>query len=106
MKLIREYILMSKHLVCLFLLIDVRLDMQKADKEFLQFLGKNQVPFVLVFTKTDKLKKSQLKKNLDQYRKSMLQTWETLPETFLTSALKKTGRDDILDFIQNTIGKE
>ena len=106
MKLIREYILMSKRLVCLFLLIDVRLDMQKADKDFLQFLGKNQIPFVLVFTKTDKLKTSQLKKNLDQYRKSMLQTWETLPETFLTSALKKTGRDDILGFIQNTIGKE
>jgi len=106
MKMIREYILMSKHLVCLFLLIDVRLDMQKADKEFLQFLGKNQVPFVLVFTKTDKLKKSQLKKNLDQYRNTMLQTWETLPETFLTSALKKTGRDDILGFIQNTIGEE
>ncbi len=105
MRMIREYILKSEKLVCLFLLIDIRLEMQTADRDFLQFLGKNQVPFVLVFTKADKLKGAQLKKNLEQYKKSLLQNWESLPDTFLTSALNKTGREDILEFIGSNLEK-
>ena len=100
---IREYILNSERLVSLFLLIDVRLKMQNADREFLQFLGKNKVPFALVFTKTDKLKKNQLSQNIEQYKNTMLETWDTLPEIFLTSALKKLGRKEVLEFIKKTV---
>lgn len=100
---IREYILNSERLVSLFLLIDVRLKMQNADREFLQFLGENKVPFALVFTKTDKLKKNQLSQNIEQYKNTMLETWDTLPEIFLTSALKKLGRKEVLEFIKKTV---
>jgi GTP-binding protein len=106
MNMIREYVLGSERLVCLFLLIDIRLEMQKADREFLQFLGSKQVPFVLVFTKTDKLSKNQLSSNLDEYKKSLLVNWESLPDIFLTSALKNKGRDEILDFIKKTLNKK
>jgi GTP-binding protein len=99
----REYILKSERLVCLFLLIDIRLRMQRADREFLRFLGKNGVPFVIVFTKTDKISTTELGKNLEQYKKSLLDIWESLPRIFLTSAAKKTGRDALLIFIQKTL---
>lgn len=103
MRMIRGYILGSPRLVCLFLLIDARLQIQRADREFLQFLGKKQVPFVLVFTKTDKLTKNQLSRNLEEYKTTLRETWETLPEIFLTSSLKREGRDEILAFIQRTL---
>jgi len=106
MKMIREYVLKSERLVCLFLLIDVRLKMQKADLEFLQFLGNNLVPFVLVFTKTDKLTKNQLSRNLNQYKNNLLETWESLPDIFLSSALKNHGREEILEFIEKTLDQE
>ena len=102
-RMMREYILKSEHLVYLFLLIDIRLKMQKADMEFLQFLGENQIPFVLVFTKTDKITSNQLSRNLEQYKNSLLETWESLPEIFLTSAHKNSGREEILNFIQKTL---
>lgn len=103
MRMLRAYILKSERLVCLFLLIDIRLDMQRADREFLQFLGNNQVPFVIVFTKTDKLSANQLGRNLEQYKSGLLESWEELPELFLTSALKNSGREEILEFIQKTL---
>ncbi len=102
-RMIRGYILNSERLVCLFLLIDARLKMQKADQDFLQFLGKNQVPFVLVFTKTDKVSKNQLSRNIEQYKNAMLETWESLPDVFQTSALKNVGREMVLEFIQKTM---
>jgi len=106
MKMIREYVLKSERLVCLFLLIDVRLDMQKADLEFLQFLGENQVPYVLVFTKTNKQTKNQLSRNLEQYKNNLLETWESLPDIFLTSSLKNQGREEILEFIEKTLDQD
>ena len=102
-RMISGYIQNSQRLVCLFLLIDVRLKMQKAGREFLQSLGENQIPFVLVFTKTDKVSKNQLSRNIEQYKNAMLETWESLPDVFLTSALKNTGRKEILEFIQKTL---
>ena len=102
-RMIRDYILNTERLVCLFLLIDVRLKMQKADREFLQFLGGNQIPFALVFTKTDKVSKNQLTHNIEQYKNAMLETWESLPDVFLSSALKNAGREEILEFIQKTL---
>ena len=103
MKMIREYVLNRKNLVCLFLLIDARLEMQKTDRQFLQFLGSNQVPFALVFTKTDKFTGSRIQQNIDQYKKSLLESWESLPPVFLTSALLKKGRGELLEFIQETL---
>ena len=101
-RMIRGYILNSERLVCLFLLLDSRLNMQRADQEFLRYLGKNQVPFVLVFTKIDKVSKNQLSRNIEQYKTAMLENWESLPDIFLTSALKKTGREEVLKFIEKT----
>ena len=103
MKMIREYILKRQNLTCLFLLIDTRLEMQKADRQFLHFLGSNQVPFTLVFTKTDKITPSQVKQNIDQYKKTLLESWESLPPVFQTSALHKKGRKELLEFIRETL---
>ena len=102
-KMIREYVLKRESLVCLFLLLDARLEMQEADRKFLQFLGENQVPFVMVFTKTDKVSKIQLGKNMRQYQQKMLTQWESLPQVFQTSSLKKLGREELLDFIGETL---
>jgi GTP-binding protein len=106
MKMIRDYILRRGGLTCLFLLIDVRIEMQRADREFLNFLGKNRIPFALVFTKTDKLTKNQLEKNQEYYRNTLLETWEELPEIFLTSSRKKAGREEILEFIRSNMEPE
>ena len=105
-RLIRDYLLMSERLVCLFLLIDVRLRMQEADREFLHFLGTEKVPFALVFTKTDKISSTRVERNSDIYKNEMSKTWEELPEIFLTSARDKTGRGEILAFIQKTMEGE
>jgi GTP-binding protein len=80
--------------------------MQKADREFLHFLGKNKIPFALVFTKTDKVSKSQQERNAEQYKKVLLETWQTLPDIFLSSARTNSGRDEILEFIQRTMDGE
>ncbi len=103
MKIIREYVLKRQNLVCLFLLIDARLEMQKTDRQFLHFLGSNRVPFALVFTKTDKITPMQVRQNIDQYKKTLLESWESLPPVFLTSALHKKGRGELLEFIQKTL---
>jgi GTP-binding protein len=103
MKMIREYILKRKNLACLFLLIDTRLEMQKADRQFLYFLGSNQVPFALIFTKTDKITPSQVSQNIELYKKTLLESWESLPPVFMTSALHRKGRGELLEFIQETL---
>ncbi len=105
-RMIRRYILESRRLVCLFLLIDIRLDMQRADREFLRFLGRHRVPFAIVFTKADKLPKSRLERNLEKYRETLLQTWDPLPDLFLTSAATNRGREEILEFIRGTMEEE
>ena len=103
MKMIQEYVLKRQNLVCLFLLIDARLEMQKTDRQFLHFLGSNQAPFALVFTKTDKITPMQVRQNIDQYKKNLLESWESLPPVFLTSVLHKKGRGELLEFIQETL---
>jgi len=106
MKMIRDYVLKRKNLVCLFLLIDARLEMQKTDRQFLRFLGSNRVPFALVFTKTDKISGTRLRQNTDQYKRMLLDSWESLPPVFLTSALRKKGREELLGFIQETLSQD
>jgi GTP-binding protein len=98
----REYILKRKNLVCLFVLIDSRLEPQKYDIEFMEFLGINQVPFARIFTKTDKISRSALDRSIQLYNNVMLQNWSDLPVTFISSAVNKSGREEILDFIKET----
>ncbi|MDN5626365.1 MAG: ribosome biogenesis GTP-binding protein YihA/YsxC [Weeksellaceae bacterium] len=101
-KLITNYILNRKNLVNLFVLVDIRHTPQKIDLEFMQWCGESGVPFSIVFTKADKLKPGAANKNVGIYKKEMLQTWEELPDLYITSAEKKTGGDLILDYIQKT----
>jgi GTP-binding protein len=101
-KMIKDYLIYRENLMCVFVLLDSRHEQQKKDKELIDFLGEEQVPFVLVFTKTDKLSAPQLKRNMESYKKSLQSQWDQLPDIFLTSAEKKTGRDEILTFIENT----
>lgn len=101
----REYILGRENLVCLFVLLDSRLKPQKPDLEFMELLGKNRVPFARVFTKSDKLTRLRLDKSIRAYDSEMLKNWESLPETFITSSVKKIGREEILSFIEESINK-
>lgn len=98
-KMIREYILKRENLVCLFVLIDSRLEPQRIDLEFMEWLGENGVPFVMVFTKVDKLTATERMKCIDTYHKVMLDTWESTPMAFMTSAEKRLGREELLDYV-------
>lgn len=102
-KAVEEYILKRDNLLCLFVLLDSRHEPQKSDMLFMEFLGNNQVPFARVFTKTDKLTSGDLEKSIYSYDLEMLKIWESLPATFTASIVKRTGREEILDFIEETI---
>ncbi len=101
-KLITNYILNRKNLVNLFVLVDSRHKPQKIDIEFMQWCGESGIPFSIVFTKADKLKPNVVKKNVELYKKELLEVWEELPDFYVTSAEKKEGGEHILEFINNT----
>jgi GTP-binding protein len=101
-KIIFSYLKKRENLMCLFVLLDCRHSPQKIDLEFMLWLGEKQIPFVMVFTKTDKLGKAPLEKNIETYKTEMLKQWEELPPTFYSSVLKKRGKKEILDFIEQT----
>ena len=98
-KMINDYLLNRKNLICLFVLIDSRHDLQSIDNEFMQFLAENNIPFTMVFTKIDKQGKSTLAKNFNKFKTTMLNDWETLPKHFMTSSIKKTGLKELLSYI-------
>ncbi len=98
-RVIRDYILKRTNLICLFVLIDSRHDPQQNDLRFMRFLGEHRVPFSLIFTKTDKLSEGELKRNLEYYKASMLKSWESLPPIFQVSTVKRKGREEVLDYI-------
>ncbi len=100
-QMIRGYILQRHQLVNVFVLADVRLQPQKIDLEFFQWLGESSIPFSIVFTKADKLSASKVKTNIEAYKKVLLETWEELPPLFVTSAQNKQGRDELLDYIES-----
>ena len=102
---IENYFKEREQLVCTFVLIDSRHDPQKIDLEFMKFLGNNQIPFCIVFTKADKLGSSKLNKQIVSYKKKLLNTWETLPTSFITSSSNGLGKDDFLNFIA-TVNKD
>ena len=99
-KMIEEYVLKRENLSCLFILIDPRVEPQKNDISFISWAGNQGVPLAIIYTKSDKLSRNDLQKNIKQFEKAMLEQWEELPPTITTSAEKKTGREEILEFIE------
>lgn len=96
---IKDYILNRVQMTNLFVLIDSRHKPQAIDLEFMQWLGENEIPFAIVFTKLDKLKAGEKKKNISRYCEELLAYWEELPPIFATSSSNKIGRDALLDYI-------
>ena len=99
--LIQHYVLERMQMTCLFVLIDSRLEPQKIDLEFIEWLGENGIPFALVFTKSDKQSAGKTKQNVERFLDTLKEQWEELPPYFVTSAEKKTGRDEVLDYIDS-----
>ena len=96
---IQSYISQRKQLINLFDLIDSRHEPQKIDLEFMEWLGKEGVPFSLIFTKIDKISKASIQLNINAYKEKLLETWEQLPPIFISSAEKGIGRDEVLEYI-------
>ncbi|CDD32872.1 YihA family ribosome biogenesis GTP-binding protein [Phocaeicola barnesiae] len=99
-KLIEYYVLEREQMTCLFVLVDSRLEPQKIDLEFIEWLGENGIPFAIVFTKADKQSVGKTKANVTRYLETLRQQWEELPPYFVTSSEKKTGRQELLDYIE------
>lgn len=100
-KMIRNYLLKRENLICTFLLIDSRLEPQKNDLENMEWFGEQGLPFVIAFTKSDKMGSTKIQSNIAAYKKKLAEQWEPLPRIFITSAETRTGRDEILDFIDH-----
>lgn len=97
--LISHYVLERQQLTCLCVLIDIRHEPQQKDLNFLEFLGENGVPFVIVFTKADKISKTRQQENVQRYTQRLSEQWEELPPYFITSAQSRQGREELLDYI-------
>lgn len=104
-RIIKDYVLRRSQMTLLFVLLDIRHKPQKIDVEFLEWLGENNVPFAIVFTKADKLGSVKGQQMVEDYKKELLKSWETLPPIFVTSSEKNQGRVEILDYI-DSINKE
>ncbi|MBR1808505.1 MAG: YihA family ribosome biogenesis GTP-binding protein [Paludibacteraceae bacterium] len=105
-KMIERYCLLREQLVSLFVLVDIRHEPQKIDTDFMEWLGENGIPFAIVFTKADKLGRQAIKDNVEKYKQQLLETWEELPEIFVTSSEKMTGGQEILDYIEKYMKNE
>lgn len=102
-KMIEDYLLKRVNLLTVFVLVDSRLEPQKIDLEFINFLGENQVPITLIFTKIDKQSVKKTEESLERFKESLSEYWEELPEIILTSSEKRVGRDEVLETIENII---
>ncbi|HRR58592.1 MAG TPA: ribosome biogenesis GTP-binding protein YihA/YsxC [Paludibacteraceae bacterium] len=98
-EIIEGYLLYRPQLTNVFLLIDSRHAPQKIDMDFMQWMGENEIPFAIVFTKIDKLSQTKSKDNIEKYKDSLAEVWETFPKIFVTSSEKQQGREDLLDYI-------
>ena len=99
-QMIRGYILQREQLVNVFVLVDIRLEPQKIDLEFMEWLGLSSIPFSIFFTKADKLTPNKCRQAVEAYKKTLYETWEEIPPVFVTSSEKKEGRDAVLDYIE------
>jgi GTP-binding protein len=97
---IDAYLDQREALTCLFLLLDCRHEPQKIDLEFIIRLGESEIPFAIVFTKTDKISQGKLKENIENYKIRLLETWEELPPVFITSSERKSGKEELLNYIE------
>jgi GTP-binding protein len=95
-----NYIKRRRNLIYTFVLVDSRIEPQNSDIGFMEWLGENQVPFCIIFTKADKLSKAELDRNVEAYKQRLLEDWEELPPIFVTSSETKLGREEVLDFIE------
>ena len=98
-KIIQDYLSNRKSLICLFVLIDIRHKPQKIDQDFIRNLGKKSIPFVITFTKSDKISKNKAKYNVELYKNHMKEEWNELPKIFISSSKDNTGKNEILSFI-------
>lgn len=96
---ITKYFEQREQMVCAFVLVDIRHKPQPIDLEFMQYLGENGVPFCIIFTKADKLKPNAINKHVEDYKTILLDTWESVPQYFITSSSKDIGKDDVLNYI-------
>ncbi|MCL9769044.1 ribosome biogenesis GTP-binding protein YihA/YsxC [Flavobacterium sp. HXWNR69] len=97
---ITDYFERREQLICAFVLIDIRLEAQKIDLEFMEYLGESEIPFAIIFTKADKIGKTKVASHVAAYKKQMLaNNWTEMPQYFITSSLEATGRDAILEYI-------
>lgn len=101
-KFITDYFEKRQQLINAFVLVDIRHEPQKIDLEFMEYLGINQIPFCIIFTKADKLKPKAIDRNVNDYLNELLKTWEETPKFFITSSSKTIGRDQVLNFIEDT----
>jgi len=100
-KMLRNYILKRENLYCLFVLIDSRHPAQKVDLDFMEWLGVSQIPFSIIFTKSDKLRPVELEANLKAYEEKMFETWEVMPHYLVSSSETGLGKEEILTYIDN-----
>ena len=96
-----RYLEKRKNLICLFLLIDLRISPQKIDLEFMEYCAVKQIPFIICFTKADKIKKREVESKVTEYQNKLKETWEEMPFHFVTSSISKVGCDDVLMFIRD-----
>ena len=104
MRMIYDYFEKRENMVNAFVLVDCRIEPQKIDLDFMEWLGVHAIPFSIVFTKIDKLSSTELNKNLTRYKKKLLETWEETPQFFLTSAFSKHGQEEVLNYINYGMG--
>ena len=98
-KFITDYFLKRRQLISAFVLVDIRHQPQKIDLEFMQWLGENAIPFSIIFTKADKLKTMAIERNIEEYQKVVLETWEEFPPFFVTSSETALGKESVLEYI-------
>lgn len=98
-KFITHYFSLREQLVSAFVLVDIRHDAQPIDLEFMQWLGENGIPFSIIFTKADKLKPNAITRNVEAYKSKLLETWEDVPNYFVTSSSNYSGKDEVLSYI-------
>ncbi len=101
-KMIEKYATQRTNLVCFFVLVDARIPPQQLDLDFIEWLGDSNLPFVIVFTKVDKINQTGKSKNLEMLKKELLKSWDELPLIFETSATKGTGKEQVMEFIEDT----
>ena len=106
-KMIENYLIHRPTLQCAFILLDANVPPQKVDVDFINWMGEQRIPFVIVYTKTDRLKnEKQLKKNIEAIQTELLTYWNELPEQFITSSTKRKGKEEILSFIDGIVKRE